>query len=109
MINGKSIALATTVTFLSLGTAISHASDRNKVYMDACRAEIEQFYGESRSLAVVSKRRISEGTRVTIAARSNNDNAEFINCWVPNEDQTTSFDQGANAVATTVTPVAVIR
>lgn len=109
MINGKSIALATTLTLLSLGSATSHASERNKVYMDACRAEIEQFYGERKNLAVVSKRRISEGTRVTIAARSNDDNAEFINCWIPNEEQTKPFDQGANAVATIVTPVPVIR
>ena len=109
MINGKTLALATTITFISIGSVFTQAADRNQIYMDTCRAEIEQYYGESKNLAVVSKRRIAEGTRVTLSARSDGDNAEFINCWVPNEGRAEAYDQNANAVATTVTPVPVIR
>jgi uncharacterized protein YyaL (SSP411 family) len=109
MNSGRTLALTTTIALLSLGTASTQAADRNQAYMEACRAEIEQYYGESRTLAVVSKRRIAEGTRVTLAARSDKDNAEFINCWIPNEERNTDFSQGANTVATTVTPVPVVR
>ena len=109
MITGKTLALTTSIAFLSMGSALTQAADRNQAYMDACRAEIEQYFGENRDLSVVSKRRIAEGTRVTLAARSNKDNAEFINCWIPNEERGDAFNNGAETVAATVTPVPVIR
>ena len=109
MITGKTLALTTSITLLALGSAHGHSADRNQGYIDTCRGEIEQYYGEQKSLAVVSKRRIAEGTRVTLAARSDSDSAEFINCWIPNENRASQLEQGNDQVAATVTPVPVIR
>ncbi|MEP4146347.1 MAG: hypothetical protein ABJL54_03950 [Halioglobus sp.] len=109
MITRKTIALTTIIATLAFGSGLSRAAGDNDAYMETCRSEIEQYYGEERSLAIVSKRRIAEGTRVKIAARSDNDNAEFINCWIPNVDTVDNYDSRSNAFAATVTPVPVIR
>lgn len=109
MIARKTIAMTTAIATLAFGSGLAQAAGDNNAYIDTCRAEIEQYYGEERNLAIVSKRRIAEGTRVKIAARSDNDNAEFINCWIPNVDTVDNYDSGSNAFAATVTPVPVIR
>ena len=106
---GKTLALSITIACLTLGANLGHSADRNQGYIDACRSEIEQYYGEEKSLSVVNKRRGSEGTRVTLSARSDQDNAEFINCWIPNNDRDMSLDMGSDKVAATVTPVPVIH
>lgn len=109
MISGKIMALGTSLTLLSLGSSPTLATDRNQTYIEACRQEIQQYYGEERSLAVVNKRRGADGTRVTLAARSDRDNAEFIKCWIPNEERDESLDLGNDKLAARVSPVPVIR
>lgn len=106
----RTVSLAATLTALSLGAVTAQAGDRNAQYLQACRAELQQYYGEERELMVVSKRRIAEGTRVTLSAREDRDNTEFVNCWIPNDDaRGNQFRQGSDTVAATITPVPVIQ
>ncbi|TDG12017.1 hypothetical protein E2F43_16805 [Seongchinamella unica] len=109
MTNGKTFALTTSLMVLTLGSSPGFAADRNQGYIDACRGEIQQYYGEDKVLSVVNKRRVAEGTRVTLAARSDHDNAQFINCWIPNDVRADDLDLGSDKVATSITPVPVIR
>lgn len=109
MITGKTLALGTSIVLLTLGANLSHAADRNQGYIDACRGEVEQYYGEEKTLLVVNKRRGTEGTRVTLSARSDGDNAEFINCWIPGNDQDSSLDMGSDKVAASISPVTAIH
>ena len=106
----SAIPVAVAFVLIALGATTAQAGERNTQYLDACRAELHQYYGEDRELAVVSKRRVAEGTRVTISARSDSNNAEFVNCWIPNTGASDSkFSQGADTVAASVSPVPLIR
>ncbi|RLQ21485.1 hypothetical protein DWB85_12040 [Seongchinamella sediminis] len=109
MISSKTLAIGTSLTLLAVGSSFGFAADHNQAYIEACRQEIQQYYGEDRSLAVVNKRRVAEGTRVTLAARSDKDNAQFINCWIANEERTQPLDLGNDKVAASISPVPVIR
>ena len=109
MINGKTLALTTSLTLLTLGSALGHTAESNQAYIEACRGEIQQYYGEDKSLSVVNTRRGAEGTRVTLAARSDRDNAEFVNCWIPNNAEPQSLDMSTDKVAASISPVPVIH
>ena len=109
MISSKTLLLSSSLTILTLGSAFGVAADRNQAYIEACRGEIQQYYGEDKTLAVVTKRRVAEGTRVTLAARSDEDNAQFVNCWIPNNARTDALDQGSDKLAASISPVPVIR
>lgn len=109
MISGKTLALTTSLSILTLGSVSGQAAERNQAYIEACRGEIQQYYGENKSLSVVNTRRGADGTRVTLAARSNKDNAEFINCWIPDNTEAEPLDLGSDKLAATIKPVPVIR
>ncbi|QFU77404.1 hypothetical protein EY643_17985 [Halioglobus maricola] len=91
------------------GASIAQSADTNDAYLDACRGDVEAYYGEERELAVVKKRRALEGVQLTLSAKSDSDNAEFVNCWVPGNHNASDFKLGANSVATVVAPVPTIR
>lgn len=109
MISSKTLALGTSLTILTLGSSLGFAADRNQAYIEACRGDIQEYYGEDKTLSVVNKRRVAEGTRVTLAARSDKDNAQFINCWIPNDVRAEPMNLGSNKLAASITPVPVIR
>lgn len=98
------------ILVVGMGAVSVLAADRNVEYVDTCRAELNQHYGQEMAISLVSKRRNPAGVEVKLAARLDDNNVEFLNCWVPNNDEAhSSFDQGANAVAITVQPVPVVQ
>ena len=102
--------LTIAVMILGMGAVSVLAADRNAQYMETCQSELNQHYGQEMDISVVSKRRNPAGVEVKLAARVDEDNVEFLNCWVPNKDEASgSFDQRADTVAITVEPVPVIR
>jgi len=105
----KTTVLAVSAAIFSLVATVGQAAGRDARYLEACEAELEQYYGESRQLAVINKRRTVDGIRVTLSARRDQDNAEFVNCWIPNGDGAEDFRGVSNSVAATVTPVPVIE
>ncbi len=105
----KTVLTTVCISVFCIGATVTHAAGPNDRYLDSCRADVDQYFGEEREMRVVSKRRIAEGTRVTLSVKKDSDNAEFVNCWIPNEKSNIGFDQGADTVAATVSPVPVIR
>lgn len=109
MISAKTLAITSGLTILTFGSGFGQASERNQAYIEACRGEIQQYYGEDKLLSVVNTRRGAEGIRVTLAARADENNAEFINCWIPNNAETAPLDLGSDKLAAIISPVPVIR
>ncbi len=104
------LSLSLAVLVIGLGSALAMASERNAEYMEACKPEVNQFYGRDMDVQVVDKRRVPAGVQVKLAAKTDSDNADFLNCWIPNGDvKNSGFDQFSNSLAVTVEPVPVIR
>ena len=102
--------LTIAILILGMGAVSVMAADRNTEYVDTCRSELNQHYGQEMDISMVSKRRNPAGVVVKLAARLDGNNVEFLNCWVPNKDEAHgSFEQHADTVAVTVEPVPVIR
>lgn len=102
--------LSIVVVVMGMGAIKVLASERNAEYMDACKSEVNQRFGQEMEISLVNKRRIQAGLEVKLAARLDRDNVEFLNCWVPNNDAAGGgFNQRANAVAVTVKPVPIIH
>lgn len=104
----KSMVIAAGISIFALGASAGHAAGSNTRYLEACEAELQQHFGETRHVAVVNKRRTVEGTRVTLSARMDDDNTQFVHCWVPNGGTAADFHSGSNAVAATIEPIPVI-
>lgn len=101
--------LSVVILFAGMGAVGVLAADSNTEYMKACQSELNQHYGEDMDISVVSKRRNPAGMEVKLAARLDEHNVEFLNCWVPSlSEAAQSFDQQADTYAVTVTPVEMI-
>ena len=102
--------LTVAVMILGMGAVSALAADRNTEYMDTCRSELNQHYGQEMDISVVSKRRNPAGIEIKLAARLDENSVEFLNCWVPNNYEAHGgFDQRADTVAITVEPVPIIQ
>ena len=102
--------LTIAIMILGMGAVSVLAADRNAEYVDMCQSELNQHYGQKMDISVVSKRRNPAGVEVKLAARLDENNVEFLNCWVPNNGEAHgSFDQHADTVAITVEPVPIIQ
>jgi hypothetical protein len=107
---GACICIAVPVMVMTMGAVAALASEGNGDYMEACRSELNEHYGQEMDVSVVSKRRAPAGVEVKLAARLDQDNVEFLNCWVPKNDIAGGdFEQRSNAVAITIKPVPVIQ
>ena len=107
---GINAYLTTAAVLIGAGSISTMASDRNISYLEACRPEVNQHYGQDMDISLVSKRRIPAGIQVKVAAKTDEDNAAFLNCWIPNNDGADDgFRPHSNAVAVTVKPVLAIE
>jgi hypothetical protein len=89
------LSLSLSVLIIGLGALSAYASDGNSRYIEACKSELQQYYGDQVDITLISKRRSSSGVQVKLAARTDRDNSEFVNCWVPNYDTGGSNFNGA--------------
>lgn len=107
---GICLCMMVPVAVMAMGAVAALASEQNADYMEACRSELNQHYGQEMDVSVVSKRRIPSGMNVKLAARLDQDNVEFLNCWVPKDNAVAGeFDQSSGAFAVTIEPVTVIH
>ena len=99
------ISLSLGLLLLAAGTATAIASDNNASYIEACKAELRQQYGNQMDIALINKRRIYSGVQVRLAAHIDQDNTEFVTCWVPNdENDGGNYSGGYNTAAVSLKP-----
>ncbi|MEM8662226.1 MAG: hypothetical protein AAGF35_15180 [Pseudomonadota bacterium] len=105
----RTITHSIAIVMLGAGAAAAQASDRNAQYLAACQSELKLQYGQDMDVSVVNKRRSMDGVEVKLAARTDDNNVDFVNCWVPRNDTAHPFDTGANTMAVVIEPVEVIE
>jgi len=89
--------LAVAAGALAAGNAPGH--------IESCKSEVRQQFGMDTEVMLVSERRNASGTLVKLAARLDQDNTTFVNCWVPgNEEGINGYGRGADAFATRLEP-----
>ena len=104
------LTIALVAAGLAMGAVKAMAAERNTQYMDACKVEVNQRFGQEMDIRVINKRRIPAGVEVKLAARLDRDNVEFLNCWVPNSEAAgNALDHRSDVLAVTVRPVPVIQ
>ncbi|WP_156507519.1 hypothetical protein [Halioglobus sp. HI00S01] len=55
------------------------------------------------------KRSAMDGAQLTLSAKKDSNNAEFVNCWVPHDRSHTEFASNSQRVATTVSPAPIVK
>lgn len=100
-VRNLSIALA----MATLPGSLLHAAESSYPGIDSCQAEANSLYGREIQLKVVSKRRIANGLQVKLSAQMDQDNSEFLVCWVPGNQSPTH----AESLAARVEPIPRIR
>ena len=86
-------------------TAALSAAEYNYPNIDICQAEVDRFYGKNTDLQIISKRRMAQGMQVKLSAQMDQDNSEFLICWIPNGQ---SPDQ-ADTLAARIEPIPLIQ
>jgi hypothetical protein len=108
MISNKTqinISLSLGLLLLAAGAASAMASDSNADYIEACKSELRQQYGNQMDITLIKKRRIYSGVQVQLAARIDENNSEFVTCWVPNDETDDGrYSGGYNTAAVTLAP-----
>ena len=99
----KSLSIVLAMTAFS--ASLLHAEESGYPGIDSCRAEVNSLYGREIQLQVVSKRRTASGLQVKLSAQMDQDNAEFLVCWVPDNRSVAHAD----SLAARVEPVPRIR
>ena len=97
--------LAIIFTMIVASTAELSAAEYNYPDIDICQAEVDRFYGEKMDLQIISKRRMAQGMQVKLSAQMDQDNSEFLICWIPNGQ---SPDQ-ADTLAARIEPIPLIQ
>ena len=89
------LSLSLSVIVIGLSALSAYASDGNSHYIEACKSELQQYYGDQMDVTLISKRRSASGVQIKLAARKDRDNTEFVNCWVPHSDSGEGSYNGA--------------
>jgi hypothetical protein len=99
------ISLSLGLLLLAAGAASAMASSSNADYIEACKSELRQQYGNQMDITLINKRRVYSGVQVQLAARVDQDNTEFVTCWVPNDETDEgSYSGGYNTAAVKLAP-----
>lgn len=99
---------AIVAAFLTATSGLAQAAISESPDMAACRAEVEQYYGQAIDIKVVNKRRSARGVQVKLAAQLDQYNAEFLICWLSNAGNQ-GPGTGGNALAARIEPVPEIQ
>ncbi len=100
----------TTLLFTAaiVGGAVSaQASPGAERGLELCKAEIHGMYGEHTELALIDTRHGMNGISIRVAARLDDDNSNFVTCWIPRSDSGTGYNSDSTQlVSASVEPVA---
>ena len=89
------------------GAVFVQASPEAERGLELCKAEIHDMYGEHTELALIDTRHGMAGIRMRVAARLDDDNSNFVTCWIPKLDGGTGNNSnGTQLVSASVEPVA---
>lgn len=82
----KNITTMVLTLALSAGASVAQSAGQAELDLAECMAELQEIYGEDTELTLVDRRRNQHGTRMRVAAKLDDDNAYFANCWVARYD-----------------------